>query len=144
MKSLKKKWELCRLKSVPALTKFEVYDKLRSFTVQLGLTFTENRICFPQPPCYVQRAIYCSACCEELYGEGIAFADIVFMIRRGKHLHAVLRTGHTFHFIENRKIWYVYNSLDYGEPTKITQWWWNLIEWSTPLWWKRVHNKPLQ
>ena len=49
------------------------------FVTQFGLTLTENKICFPQPLCYQQRAIYVCACCEKLYEKSIRFSDIVYI-----------------------------------------------------------------
>lgn len=126
MNSLKRKRELYRLQSLPALTRFEVCDKLQPLVVQLGLTFTENEICFPQPLCDQQRIVYICACCEKLYEKSIRFSDVIYMKNNHESTCAVLRTGHAFYFFNDCKFWYIYNVLGYGEPTHITVWWWKL------------------
>lgn len=137
MNSLKRKQELCRLQSLPALTRFEVCDKLHPLVVHLGLTFTENEICFPQPLGYQQRTVYICACCETLYEKSIRFSDIVYIKNNNKRICAVLRTGHAFYFFHDCKFWYIYNALGYGEPTHTTLWWWKFTGYFA-LWWRKL------
>lgn len=126
MQLLKRKWILNRLRKQCALKRFEVCEKLHPFIVQYGLTFTENEIRFPQTICKDQRTICFLADWSGLYQDGIPFKDIVYMGYRGSMLRMVLRTGFTFCFLPNGRLWYVCNVLKYGEPTHIKVWWWKI------------------
>lgn len=137
MNLFKRKRELRRLQNLPELTRFEVCDKLQSLTVQFGLTFTENEICFPQPMCCQQYAIYLSACCEELYEKSICFSDIIYINKNSKRVCMALRTGHVFYFFYDSELWYIYNPLHYGEPSYLFLLWW----WYTGrilFWWRKL------
>ena len=142
MNALERKWVWNRLQIQPSPTKFEVCSKLQPLVTQFGLTLTENKICFPQPLCYQQRAIYVCACCEKLYEKSIRFSDIVYINNNGQKICVVLRTGHVFYFFNDCQYWYIYNALGYGNPHLITVWWWKFTG-GFLLWWRKLfHNNP--
>lgn len=136
MSLLRKKYDLCSLQKLPALPQSEIYERICPFALQLGLTFADNEIRFPQPLCFEQQAIHFSAYCEKLYPKCIPYDDIVIMESYGNKLKVVLRSGHIFHFVENRDVWLVRNALNYGKPPLITVWWWQLSGWITLWWWR--------
>lgn len=117
MNFFKRKSEWIRLQNSPALTKFEVCDKLQPFLLPLKLTFTENEVCFPKPLPPLQLVILGAASGENLYKESILFADIVAMAYSCRGVRLQVRTGHVFHFMKDCPLWYVDNPFHYGEPS---------------------------
>ena len=140
MNFLKRKRELQRLQSLPSLAKIEVCDNLHPFVVQLGLTFTENEICFPQPICYIQHRINASAYCEELYAKSIRFTDIINIKKKHDGTYFTLRAGHIFYFSDKYQYWCIRNPLSYNKPAIITVWWWMFTGWLAGWWRKLFHN----
>lgn len=138
----KRKRELSRLQNLPALTRFEVCDGLQPFVVQLGLTFTEDEIRFPQPLSYQQFAIYFAASCDRLYVKSIRFSDVIDIDKNSKRTYLVVRTGHVFYFFKDCEIWYVDNPLHNGEPCTIVLWWWALSACIVHRWRKLFCNNP--
>lgn len=136
MNLLRRKRDLCSLQKLPALPQPIIYEQLCPFAAQLGLIFADDGILFPQPLCFEQQVIHASAYCENLYPKSIPYDDIVIMESCGNRLKVVLRTGHIFHFVENRDVWLVRNALNYDKPPLIRVWWWQFSGWITLCWWK--------
>ena len=135
MNILKRKWALCYMKILPAVSKLEVCDKLRPYLRHYGLTLSDTEIIFPKRRCYYQKLlqfIYAYG----IYEESIPYESVIYIMETPVGLHLLLRTGHEFTFTLESPHWQIRNLYDYDKPLMITVCWWRFSGQAVMLWWK--------
>lgn len=135
MNILKRKLMLAFLKKKPALSRFEVCDKLRPYLRQYKLSLNDTGIIFPEESPGLQNLLRVAQS-SGIYEKSIPYDTIIYISETAKGLDMMLRTGHVFRFRSGSPVWMIDNVYKYGEPTALTLWWWKFSGNTTLLWWK--------
>ena len=139
MNILKRKWALSYMKRLPAVSKFELCDKLRPYLRHHGLNVSDTGIVFPKERSYCRRLTQFAYACG-IYDESIPYESVIHIWESPVGVHLLLRTGHEFTFSLKSPHWQIRNLYDYGEPLAITVWWWKfsgemvLFRWKVEEW----------
>lgn len=138
MKFLKSKIVLTGLKYYPALSSFEICEKIRPYLRPFRLSLTKDKIVFPEEK-GKEQTIICLMNAPEIYVDFIPFDQILWAEERREGLHLYVRTGHVFFFPREGKVWRITNLYKYGEPWRVTVWWWAFSGWIC-LWWNKLRR----
>lgn len=139
MKFLKSKIVLTGLKYCPALSSFEICEKIRPYLRVFRLSLAKDKIILPEERGREQ-TIICLMNASGLYTRFIPFNQIIWAEERREGLHLYMRTGHVFFFPREGTVWQITNLYKYGEPRRVTVWWWALSGWVC-LWWNKLHSR---
>lgn len=132
MKFLKSKIMLTGLKYYPALSSFEICEKIRPYLRPFRLSLTKDKILLPEEK-ENEQTFVCLMNAPE-YAQVIPFDKILWAEERKEGLHVYMRTGHVFFFPREGKVWQITNLYNYGEPSRLTVWWWVCSGWLCAKW----------
>lgn len=128
MKFLKSKIVLAGLKYYPALSSFEICEKIRPYLRPFHLSLAKDKILLPEEKGEEQTFV-CLMNAPDMYTHVIPFDQILWAEERKEGLHFYMRTGYVLFFPRDGKVWRVTNLYNYGQPCRLTVWWWVFSGW---------------
>lgn len=105
---------LAGIKRCPAVSRWEICDKIQPYVARFNLRLSGNQILFPEKISMAQFEAQQKGCVK-IYDRGIPYKSIVHIEKNSEGTTFYLSTGHVFIFSSCKPVWTVSNVREYSD-----------------------------